>query len=58
MVGAGLSWLRMVYDLVHFLCLALRSRTSLAAENLFLRSSLPFIKSARSSPGVPIIRRG
>lgn len=29
---AGLSWLRIVNDLVHFLCLGLRSRTSLSAR--------------------------
>ena len=34
---AGLSWLRILGDLFHFLCLGLRSRTSLATENLFLR---------------------
>lgn len=34
---AGLSWLRILGDLFHFLYLGLRSRTSLAAENLFLR---------------------
>ena len=39
---AGLSWLRIVGDLVHFVCLGLRSRTSLAAENLFLRKQLAF----------------
>jgi len=36
----GLSWLRILGDIVHFLCLGLRSRTSLAAENLFLRKQL------------------
>jgi hypothetical protein len=50
MVGAGLSWLRMVYDLVHFLCLALRSRTSLAAENLFLRKQLAFYQERKVKP--------
>jgi hypothetical protein len=49
MVGAGLSWLRIV-DLVHFLCLGLRSRTSLAAENLFLRK-LWFLKTSSALPG-------
>ena len=51
---AGLSWLRIVYDLVHVLCLVLRFRVSLAAENLFLRK--PSIKSARLSPDGPTIR--
>jgi putative transposase len=50
MVGAGLSWLRIVYDLVHFLCLGLRSRTSLAAENLFLRKQLAFYQERKVKP--------
>jgi putative transposase len=47
MVGAELSWLRIVGDLVHFLCLGLRSRTSLAAENLFLRKQLAFYEERK-----------
>jgi hypothetical protein len=39
---AGLSWLTILSDLLHFLCLGVRSRTSLAAENLFLRKQLAF----------------
>src|ERR1039458_4874088 len=50
MVGAGLSWLRIAYDLVHLLCLGLRSRTSLAAENLFLRKQLAFYQERRVKP--------
>jgi putative transposase len=50
MVGAGLSWLRIIYDLVHFLCLGLRSRTSLAAENLFLRKQLAFYQERKVKP--------
>jgi putative transposase len=50
MVGAGLSWLRIVGDLVHFLCLGLRSRTSLAAENLFLRKQLGFYQERKVKP--------
>jgi putative transposase len=50
MVGAGLSWLRIVGDLVHFLCLGLRSRTSLAAENLFLRKQLAFYQERKVKP--------
>jgi hypothetical protein len=38
----GLSWLRIVSDLVHFLCLGLRSRASLAAEDLLLLKQLAF----------------
>ena len=52
----GLSWLRILADLVHFVCLGLRSRSSLAAENLFLRKQLAFIKNARSSRDVQTIR--
>jgi putative transposase len=37
---AGLSWLRIVGDLARVLRLGLRSRTSLAAQNLFLRKQL------------------
>ncbi len=42
MTRAGLGWLRILADLVHFLYLGSRSRTSLAAENLFLRKQLAF----------------
>jgi hypothetical protein len=49
---AALSWLRILGDLLHFLCLGLRSRTSLAAENLFLRKQLAFYRERRSSPDV------
>ncbi|MGH7924331.1 MAG: hypothetical protein ACREQH_07060 [Candidatus Binatus sp.] len=47
---AGLSWLRIVCDLVHFLYLGLRSRTSLAAENLFLRMQLAFYQERKVKP--------
>ena len=47
---AGLSWLRILGDLVHFLCLGLRSRTSLAAENLFLRKQLAFYQERKVKP--------
>jgi putative transposase len=40
MMKAGLGCLSILADLIHFLCLGLRSRTSLAAENLFLRKQL------------------
>jgi putative transposase len=49
-VSAGLSWLRILGDLVHFLCLGLRSRTSLAAENLFLRKQLAFYQERKVKP--------
>src|SRR5580698_9485026 len=50
---AGLSRLRILGDLVHFLCLGLRSRTSLAAENLFLRKQPAFYqeRKGQASPG-------
>jgi putative transposase len=47
---AGLSWFRIVGELVHFLCLGLRSRTSLAAENLFLRKQLAFYQEHTVKP--------
>src|SRR5271165_54730 len=50
MMRAGLSWLRIPGDLVHFLCLGLRSRTSLAAENLFLRKQLAFYQERKVRP--------
>ena len=45
-----MSWLRIVGDLVHFLCLGLRSRASLAAENLFLRKQLAFYQERKVKP--------
>ena len=47
---AGLSWLRILGDFFHFLCLGLRSRTSLAAENLFLRKQLAFYQERKVKP--------
>jgi putative transposase len=47
---AGLSRLRILGDLVHFLCLGLRSRASLAAENLFLRKQLAFYQERKVKP--------
>ena len=47
---AALSWLRIQGDIVHFLCLGLRSRTSLAAENLFLRKQLAFYQERKVKP--------
>jgi hypothetical protein len=46
----GLSWLRILGDLLRFLCLGLRSRTSLAAENLFLRKQLAFYRERKVKP--------
>ena len=49
-MGTGLSWLRILGDIVHFLCFALRSRASLAAENLFLRKQLAFYQERKVKP--------
>src|SRR5580700_8096120 len=46
----GLSWLRILADIVHFVCLGLRSRSSLAAENLFLRKQLAFYQERKVKP--------
>ncbi len=40
----------MLGDLVHFLCLGLRSRASLVAENLFLRKQLAFYQERKVKP--------
>ena len=37
-------------DLIHFLCLSLRTRGSLAAENLFLRKQLAFYQEPQIKP--------
>lgn len=44
---AGLRWLKTPGDLVRLLCLGLRSRTSLAAENLVLRKHLAFYQERK-----------
>ncbi len=50
MMKAGLGYLRILADLIHFLCLGLRSRTSLVAENLFLRKQLAFYQERKVKP--------
>jgi hypothetical protein len=50
MMKTGLGCLRILADLIHFLCLGLRSRTSLAAENLFLRKQLAFYQERKVKP--------
>jgi putative transposase len=47
---AGLTWLRFSGDYVYFLCLGLRSRTSLGAENLFVRKQLAFYQERKIKP--------
>jgi hypothetical protein len=42
--------LRILGDLVHFLYFGLRSRASLAAENLFLRKQLAFYQERKVKP--------
>ena len=47
--------LNLFADLLHFVVLNLRSKNSLAAENLFLRKQLAFYQEHRNSPvGPPI----
>ena len=46
----GLSWLRILADLVHFVCLGSRSRSSLAAEHLFLRKQLALSQERKVKP--------
>jgi hypothetical protein len=43
-------WLNLFADLLRFLFLGLRSRSSLAAENLFLRKQLAFYQERRIKP--------
>ena len=45
-----LSWLHILGDLFRLLALALRSRSSLAAENLFLRKQLAFYRERKIKP--------
>jgi putative transposase len=45
-----LNWFRIPGDLFCFLCLGLRSRSSLAAENLFLRKQLAFYQERKVKP--------
>ena len=45
-----LNWFSILGDLFWFLCLGLRSRSSLAAENLFLRKQLAFYQERKVKP--------
>ena len=45
-----LCWLSLFADLLRFLSLGLRSKTSLAAENLFLRKQLTFYEERKIRP--------
>src|SRR5262249_23816170 len=50
MVSTGLSRLHIFGDIVHFLGLCLRPKTSLAAENFFLRTQLIFYQERKIKP--------
>jgi hypothetical protein len=45
-----LDWLNLLADLLRFLVLNLRSKSSLAAENLFLRKQLAFYQERKIKP--------
>ena len=45
-----LLWLNLFADLLRFLIITLRAKSSLAAENLFLRKQLAFYKERRIRP--------
>jgi len=45
-----LLWLKVLADLVHLVVLGLRSNSSLAAENLFLRKQLGFYQERKIKP--------
>jgi hypothetical protein len=45
-----LIWLRLAGDTIRFLAFCFRSRTSLAAENLFLRKQLAFYQERKIKP--------
>ncbi len=50
MMGVGLSRLKILGDLVQFLGLCFRAKTSLAAENLLLRKQLAFYQERKVKP--------
>ena len=50
MMKSCLLWLNLFADLLRFLVLSLRSKSSLAAENLFLRKQLAFYPERRIKP--------
>jgi hypothetical protein len=49
-MSTRLIWLRIAGDAIQFLALCFRSRTSLAAENLFLRKQLAFYQERKLRP--------
>ena len=50
MMKSCLLWLNLLADLLRFLILTLRSKSSLAAENLFLRKQFAFYQERRVKP--------
>jgi hypothetical protein len=50
MMKSCLLWLSVLADLFRFLVLSLRSESSLAAENLFLRKPLGFYQERKLKP--------
>ena len=50
MMKSWLLWLNVSADLFRFLVLSLRSESSLAAENLFLRKQLGFYQERKIKP--------
>ena len=50
MMKSCLLWLYVLADLFRFLVLSLRSESSLAAENLFLRKQLGFYQERKIRP--------
>jgi putative transposase len=50
MMNSCACWLNLLADLFRFLVLSLRSKTSLAAENLFLRKQLGFYQERKIRP--------
>jgi len=50
MMKSCLLWLSLFADLLRFLIFSLRSKSSLAAENLFRRKLLAFYQERRTAP--------
>src|SRR5271166_4753249 len=50
MIKSSLLWLNVLADLFRFLVLSLRSESSLAAENLFLRKQFAFYQERKIRP--------
>ena len=53
MMKSCLLWLNLFADLLRFLILGLRSKSSLAAENLFLRKQRTFCQERRIKLRLP-----